>query len=482
MAPRLQIGPGRDLLRSVDGGHVLLALVVLAGTLLRLHFLGVPMRYDEAYTFDAYALSGLGHITSTYDIPNNHVFYSVLAHLSWRVFGDHLWTVRIVAFLAGIAMIPMSYLVARTLYSRRAGLFAAALIATVVPLVEFSVNGRGYTLGALLMLISLWLAAKLLQDSRPRYWAAFVGCSVIAVYTVPTMAYGVVTVAVWMGMVALLGSRPRRVRLVVELACALVVVAGLSLLLYSPVLGQPGWSAVEPVPVDWAPIGNLVSLVWENWNRDIPHPIDWIVASGFLVSIVLHRRIARHPVPVVAAAAVTVLGVVAFGKLAPFARNWLFLLPLYLIPAGAGLAWSIGRVRIRTVPAGAVTAVTIGCLTLAVGIATLRPELYHVETPPTSDNDIVALLRRFVPPQQQAAMDPVYVAVPSHYYFRRFGGSELTTNRIGSAERRAGHVILVVARDVPPDAALRFFGARPDGPARRLVHRYIDIYDAPIAR
>jgi hypothetical protein len=79
-------------------------------------------------------------------------------------------------------------------------------------------------------------------------------------------------------------------------------------------------------------------------------------------------------------------------------------------------------------------------------------------------------------------MDPVYVNVPSQYYFRRFGGAELATSAIGPAERRAGHVILVVPRNVPAYFALRYFRATPAGPARRLVHHWIDIYDAPIAR
>jgi hypothetical protein len=138
-------------------------------------------------------------------------------------------------------------------------------------------------------------------------------------------------------------------------------------------------------------------------------------------------------------------------------------------------------VRVRVLPDGAVTAVATACVAVALGLATLSSRLHDAETPPTSDNHIVELLRRYVPPHQRAAMDPVFVAVPSAYYFRRFGGSELASDRIGAAERRSGHVILVLARNVPPEAALRFFKAKPAGPARRLVHRYIDVYDAPIA-
>jgi uncharacterized membrane protein len=465
---------------SIDRRHAaLLAAIVLGGTLLRLRYLDVPMRYDEAFTFDAYTLSGVGHITSTYDIPNNHIFYTLLTNFTWRLFGDHLWTVRLPALLAGIALIPMSYLVARTLYDRRAGLCAAVLIATFGPLVDYSVNGRGYTLGALLMLIMLWLAAKLLRDSRPLMWAAFVTCSTLAIYTVPTMAYGVAVVAAWMAACAVWETRA--VRLVAQLGLACALVAGLSLLLYSPVLGQAGWTAVDPVPVNWSPIAHLATRVWEHWNSDAPHPLDWVVAACFLAATFLHRRIAQHPVPLVAAAAVITLAIVAFGKLPPYPRSWLFLLPLYLIPAGAGISWLTSRARVPALPDGAVTALATAFVAVPLALATLSSELRNTDTPPTSDNNIVELLRRFVPPHQRAAMDPVFVAVPSAYYFRRFGGSELVSSHIGPAERRAGHVILVVARDVPPEEAVRFFGVRSTRPARRLFHRYIDIYDVPIA-
>jgi 4-amino-4-deoxy-L-arabinose transferase-like glycosyltransferase len=464
---------------TLDRRHAaLLGVIVLGGTLLRLHYLNLPMRYDEAYTFDAYAVDGVGHITSTYDIPNNHIFYSLLAHFSWRVFGNHVWTMRLPAFAAGIALIPAAYLVGRTLYDRRAGLCAAVLVATFGPLVEYSVNGRGYTFGALLVLVALWLGARLLvTDRRAPLWVAFVVCSTVAVYTVPTMAYGIAAVAVWVAMCALISER--RTRLVVELGVACFAAAGLSVLLYSAVLGQPGWTAVQPVPVAWSPIWHLVTAVWAHWNSDAPHPVDWIVAACFCVATAVHRRIARHPVPLVLPVAIAVVAIIAVGELPPYPRNWLFLLPLYLIPAGAGLSWLASRVR--ALPEGAVAAAATASLAIVLALATLNSGLRNTDTPPTSDNDIVDLLRRYVPPGQKAVIDPVFVAVPTQYYFRQFGGSELATTRIGPAQRRAGRVILVVARDITAEQALRFFGARPTGPARRLVHRYVSIYDVPIA-
>src|SRR5206468_10668479 len=122
--------------------------------------------------------------------------------------GDHALTVRITALLAGLALIPATYLAARAPYHRRAALWAAARVTAFAPLVDFSVNGRGYALGVLLVLVSLWLGARLLDRPRRLEWAGLVVCWVLAVYTVPTMTYGVATVALWMGAVALLrGAR-----------------------------------------------------------------------------------------------------------------------------------------------------------------------------------------------------------------------------------------------------------------------------------
>src|SRR4051812_34767345 len=230
------------------------------------------MRWDEAATFQKYALGSIGHIVGTYDRPNNQILYSLLTHFSLGVFGHAVWVVRLVAFVAGVAIIPVSYLVARRLFDPVAGLWAAALTATAAPIVDYSVNGRGYTLGALFVLLALWLGARLLERDSRREWAAFVLCCVLAVWTVPTMAIGVAIVALWMML--------KDPRILVRLALALAVAGGVSLLLYSAALGQSGWDAVTPLAREWGSVTGLAGDVFANWNRAAPHPLDWIVLAG----------------------------------------------------------------------------------------------------------------------------------------------------------------------------------------------------------
>jgi uncharacterized membrane protein len=457
---------------------VLLAAIVLGGALLRLRYLGEPMRWDEAATFKKYAMETIGTITTTYDRPNNQVLYSLLSHFSLKAFGEAVWTIRFVAFAAGVAIIPAAYLAARRLYDAPAGLWAAALTATSAPLIDYSVNGRGYTLGTLFVLLALWLGAGLLERPRVTVWAAFVLCCALAVYTVPTMAVGVAAVALWMGCSALL-SRPRNWRVAIQLAIALAATAALSLLLYSALLGQQGWNAVSPTPRDWGPIRDLASAVWSNWNRAAPHPLDWLLAAGFVASLVMHRRIGRQAVPVVLAALVTVAGVIAVGPIAPFVRSWLFLLPIYLIQAGGGLSWATQRIARGRVPA----ALAAAAVAVVFGAVMLHDGLSGADVPPTTANDIVALLRRYVPPHEKVLIDR-YAAAPIHdYYFKRFGDHTREIVVIGSAERRRGHIVVVVPRGTDAVNTVYKAGGIAAGTPRLLKHReWIDIYDVPLLR
>jgi 4-amino-4-deoxy-L-arabinose transferase-like glycosyltransferase len=75
------------------------------------------------------------------------VLHTLLVWITTRA-GDALWIARLPAFLAGVAIIPATWLaVARIDPARR--LLAAALAAGATPLVEYSAQARGYTIFAL---------------------------------------------------------------------------------------------------------------------------------------------------------------------------------------------------------------------------------------------------------------------------------------------------------------------------------------------
>jgi hypothetical protein len=268
----------------------------------------------------------------------------------------------------------------------------------------------------------------------------------------------------------------RRWRFVLLLAGAAAAVALLSLLLYSAVLGQRGWTAVTGAPREWHSMKALVSAVWENWNRTAPHPLDWLVAAGFIASLVVHRRIARHGVSIALAVFVVLGGVIAFAPIAPFVRSWLFLLPLYLIVAAGGLAWGAKQLG-RAAPAvAAIAAIVFAATMLTAGLS-------RSDVPPSSDNEIIGLLRRYAPATTIVLLDPEVRAPVHHYYYERSGYRAREATRVGSHVSRAGHIVVVVRGGISPTGTLAQAGGVAAGPPRLLIRRrWITFYDVPLAR
>lgn len=71
-----------------DGAPNLVALAVICviGFAIRLRFLFQPMRYDEAFTYVRYASKPLYRGLSDYSFPNNHIFHTLLVHISTGIF------------------------------------------------------------------------------------------------------------------------------------------------------------------------------------------------------------------------------------------------------------------------------------------------------------------------------------------------------------------------------------------------------------
>jgi NADH:ubiquinone oxidoreductase subunit 6 (subunit J) len=263
--------------------------------------------------------------------------------------------------------------------------------------------------------------------------------------------------------------QPRKLALI---AGAFAVAGGLTLLLYSAVLGQRGWTAVTPAPKEWHSIKVLAQAVFENWNRTAPHPLDWLVAAAFVASLAVHRKVAKHPFPLAAATVMVVTGAVLVGPIAPFIRSWLFLLPLYLIQASGGAAWATKRIGWVAPAAAAVV----------LGITMLHAGLKSSDVPPTSDNNIEALLKRYVPKNENVLLDRYARAPIKYYYFTRFGDHVKETGLIRSGDRATGHIVVVVPNGTSPrETVYKAGGIAATNTPRLLVKRdWISFYDVPL--
>lgn len=351
---------------------------------MRIRYLAQPVRTDEAATFLYYAFQPLPVALSVYGSPNNHIFHSLLVHGIWSVFGDRPELLRLPAFLAGVLLIPATYALAR-----RGRLFAAALVATLPILVDYSTIARGYTLMALCVLVSMIAGRRAATDGNRAAWTIVALAWAIGFWTMPTMLFGAGFAGVW-----LIGTRWR------ELALTTLGAAILTLLLYLPVLVVSGPSSLAANAYVRAQSASgpfdrehgLLAIA-RMFGEGFPLFVGLVLVAGLLLAKRLSIGIPLFIIP-----ALLVL------QTWPYRRTWLFLIPI----AAIGLSWIDDR-RVAVALAAA----------LAVFNLAMNPVWYSPEAGSYRDAEGTT---RFLAGKLRAG-DVVVATVPSDvplmYYFLR---------------------------------------------------------------
>ena len=347
----------------------MLAIITLLAIVIRGLVLAQPMLHDEAYTFIAFASRPFANAVSDYSLPNNHVFHTVLVYLAYHLLGNQPWIIRLPAFVAGVAIIPLAYGAGAIYYSRKVGLLSAGLVAASPLLISYSANARGYTLICAFTLCAVILAAYIKDHPNSIAWALFVLACALGFYTIPIMLYPFGMVVAWLILSHLVGDtsdeytksalrapgnkdKSNKGAFWKYLAVACLLAAGLTALLYLPIFLKSGIgsvvnnSYVRPDDTTLSPIfgeglleqiGGRVASTAEQWTAGIPRGAGMLTVVGFIASLALHKRISRQKVPLQVAAGLWILVAITLQRVAPLSRVWMFLLPLYIIWSVAGI-------------------------------------------------------------------------------------------------------------------------------------------------
>jgi hypothetical protein len=354
--------------------HVAAFGVVLAsGLAIRLSYLDVPLRYDEAATYDNYVSKPLYVALANYSTPNNHLLHTFLAKVSVTFFGNETWALRMPALLAGLALIPAAYAVARALYGRTAALLTAALVASSSTLIEYSTNARGYTLVALATLVALLAGTRVLdREDAVDAWALIAVAGALGLYAVPIALYPVGGIFIWLLVSRLTERGSPRPFLRRWFGCGVATVV-LTLLLYAPVFAASGIRSVTSNEfVEPGSFGGFVDRLpghvghtLHTWDRDLPWPVTALLAVGLLAGLALTPIVSSFRVPPVVAIVGWTVPVLALQRVVPFTRVWLFLVPLVLAASAGFYGWVLDRAP-RAPAVGATIAVVA-----VLGIASL---------------------------------------------------------------------------------------------------------------
>jgi 4-amino-4-deoxy-L-arabinose transferase-like glycosyltransferase len=152
---------------------IVAGLTVLAAVL-RFSTLGVQSyHHDEIVTASRILRDGFGHaMNAVWFGESTPPVYYALAWVWTQLVGNHEFGLRAISAAAGVATVPVAYLIGAELRGRRAGLWAAALVAVNPMMLWYSQEARAYALVALFGALSAlyWLRAERRGARRDFVW------------------------------------------------------------------------------------------------------------------------------------------------------------------------------------------------------------------------------------------------------------------------------------------------------------------------
>jgi len=362
------------------------------------------MRVDEAATYLFYVRKPPLYGLVSYTLPNNHVFHTLLVSVSTFLFGDHPWAIRLPAFLAGVAMIPLAFAAARRIHGDAAGLITAAFVASSSVLIEYSTNARGYTIVAAIFLGLLALQPALLRGEA-RAWRWFAILSAIGFFTIPTMLFPFGVVVAWLAV----SIARARVKVWKQLARGVGLTIALAAVAYLPAILWTGPHAVfanrfvvsRPWSVWLTLIRPSIHQTWLGWNRDLG--VAGMVLFGVFFAAGLARDKTRLAIIAVAWCALLVV----VERWIVFPRVWTFLIPVYWMTVSVGIVFAFRRRWV--VPVALAACVAIGGSVVASGSVLASRDGYF------PDAERVAIALDHVGPDASVlAFNPA--TVPLQYY------------------------------------------------------------------
>jgi 4-amino-4-deoxy-L-arabinose transferase-like glycosyltransferase len=368
---------------------VLLTALVLVALVVRLPWFGDALYGDEVQAFWDVSGRSLGdtvHLLAGNSTELSPPLFFVLAWFSERLFGSSAESLRVVSLAAGLATIPLTYLLGRWTLGRRAGLLGAAFIAFSPFMIFYSCQARPYALMVMLCLVSTLALLRSVRGGGTGWWILYAAASCAAMYTHYTSVFVLAVQFTWA-----LATQPgvQRPLLAANLAAAVGFAPWLpSLSEHNDSPGTEIYGLLEPftfhnVRVD---LGQLWFGSPLDPISDVPGLLFAILAAvGLIVAAVLFVR-ARPPLQ-----ETVLLAALAFGVPLAMAvysgirdtvwnpQNLVASWPAFAVLAGAILTWGALGSRtatgvIRTAAAATVLAAFVVGAVQGLDVNRQRPD------------------------------------------------------------------------------------------------------------
>lgn len=177
--------------RQAAGPSAIAAMVALSflALALRLWRLNSDLWIDEVLTLLDFVRKPIGEILVSFPSQNQHMLFSILAHVSTNIFGESAWSLRLPAVVFGVGGIWAFFFLCKSLLGPREALLGSALMTVSYHHIWFSQNARGYTGLLLFAILATWYWLEALKTNQWRWWAGYVVSIVLGMWVHPTMAF-----------------------------------------------------------------------------------------------------------------------------------------------------------------------------------------------------------------------------------------------------------------------------------------------------
>jgi hypothetical protein len=474
-----------DAIKAETPTHVgaVLAIIML-GIALRVRVVSQPINYDEAFTFIVYANRPWLIAWANYSEPNNHLLHTLLAHVSTSIFGSAVWALRLPALIAGILMIPLSYLAARRLAGRNEAVVVSALTAVTPVLIAYSICARGYTMLVDFFLLAVVCGLDLVASRSRPPWPVFVVSCVLGTFTLPTFVYAYGGLVLWLVLAgrrdpANEALRSRTIARYIAWTLFFVV------LCYMPGLVTSGLRAGIAYAHSSAAPSAFMSAVWRqlasvgrDFMRGLPAAMVVALGASAALGVIRLRRATSGSILLLPLVALPALTVPLQRTLAP-ARVWVYLLPIFFVYAASGaiaaVRWSttqLVQTRPQFINAAAVA------IALIIGVqSTFRLQSRYTEWNSPQEiyahddlDEVAGYLKASLASNDALTVAP-FIDFPLEYYLRRHGVSISFLRRPPAHPAR----VVVLANDMvrqPLEHVLTTNGYDPKTTQVQLLRRF----------
>jgi uncharacterized membrane protein len=190
----------REAARARSRAFWIVAGLTTLAAVLRFATLGVQAyHHDEIVTASRVLRGGFGHAMDAVGFSESAPpLYYALAWFWTQVTGTGEFGLRSLSAVAGVATVPVAYLIGLELRGRRAGLMSAALVAVNPMMLWYSQEARAYALLALLCAISLLYCVRAVRSGGHRNFVFWGVASGLALATHYFAVFPIAAEAIWL--------------------------------------------------------------------------------------------------------------------------------------------------------------------------------------------------------------------------------------------------------------------------------------------